>query len=175
MTDQVRQFTVDAEDDGIRLDRWFKRHLPDASFNAVSRWARTGQIRVPPADPVTVAKTAAKPKKERPRLSDDQEAFADSLVIYRDKSALVLNKPPGLATQGGTKTTEHVDGLLDGLWFDGEQRPKLVHRLDKDTSGVLWWPAPHGRRRLSPKAFPAAPHAKSIGRSSLACRPLKTA
>ena len=156
MTDQVRQFTVDAEDDGIRLDRWFKRHLPDASFNAVSRWARTGQIRVdgkratpgdrieagqqirvPPADPVTVAKTAAKPKKERPRLSDDQEAFADSLVIYRDKSALVLNKPPGLATQGGTKTTEHVDGLLDGLWFDGEQRPKLVHRLDKDTSGVL--------------------------------------
>lgn len=157
MTDQVRQFTVDAEDDGIRLDRWFKRHLPDASFNTVSRWARTGQlrvdgkratpgdrieagqqIRVPPADTVTTAtKANAKPKKERPRLSDDQATFAESLVIHMDKSALVLNKPPGLATQGGTKTTEHVDGLLDALWFDADQRPKLVHRLDKDTSGVL--------------------------------------
>lgn len=157
MNDQVRQFTVDSEDDGIRLDRWFKRHLPDASFNTVSRWARTGQlrvdgkratpgdrieagqqIRVPPADAVVPAtKANAKPKRERPQLTADQEAFADSLVIYRDKSALVLNKPPGLATQGGTKTTEHVDGLLDGLWFDGEQRPKLVHRLDKDTSGAL--------------------------------------
>ena len=157
MTDQVRQFTVDAEDDGIRLDRWFKRHLPDASFNTVSRWARTGQlridgkratpgdriaagqqIRVPPADAVTTeTKAKAKPKKERPRLSDDQAAFAESLVIHMDKSGLVLNKPPGLATQGGTKTTEHVDGLLDALWFDADQRPKLVHRLDKDTSGVL--------------------------------------
>ena len=157
MNDQVRQFTVDAEDDGIRLDRWFKRHLPDASFNTVSRWARTGQlrvdgkratpgdrieagqqIRVPPADAATTAtQSKARPKRERQQLTEDQEAFADSLVIYRDKSALVLNKPPGLATQGGTKTTEHVDGLLDALWFDGEQRPKLVHRLDKDTSGVL--------------------------------------
>lgn len=153
MSDQVRQFTVDAEDDGIRLDRWFKRHLPDASFNTVSRWARTGQlrvdgkratpgdrieagqqIRVPPADPVT---PNAKPKKERPRLTDDQMAFAESLVIHKDKAALVLNKPPGLATQGGTKTIEHVDGLLDALWFEADQRPKLVHRLDKDTSGVL--------------------------------------
>lgn len=154
MSEQVRQFTVDAEDDGIRLDRWFKRHLPDASFNTVSRWARTGQlrvdgkratpgdrieagqqIRVPPADPVTPAN--AKPKKERPRLTDDQMAFAESLVIHKDRAALVLNKPPGLATQGGTKTTEHVDGLLDALWFEADQRPKLVHRLDKDTSGVL--------------------------------------
>mgnify|MGYP000953700938 CR=1 FL=1 len=155
MTDNVRQFTVDAEDDGIRLDRWFKRHLPDASFNLVSRWARTGQlrvdgkratpgdrieagqqIRVPPADPVVATKTA-KPKKERPRLTDDQMAFAEALVIHKDKAALVLNKPPGLATQGGTKTTEHVDSLLDALWFEADQRPKLVHRLDKDTSGVL--------------------------------------
>ncbi|NBU84028.1 MAG: RluA family pseudouridine synthase [Sphingomonadaceae bacterium] len=153
MNDHVRQFTVDAEDDGIRLDRWFKRHLPDASFNAVSRWARTGQlridgkratpgdriesgqqIRVPPAEPVVAS---AKPKKERPRLTEDQMAFAESFVIHKDRSALVLNKPPGLATQGGTKTTEHVDGLLDALWYELDQRPKLVHRLDKDTSGVL--------------------------------------
>ena len=151
-TDEVRQFTVDAEDDGIRLDRWFKRHLPEASFNIVSRWARTGQlrldgkraapgdrieagqeIRVPPAEPPK----EAKPKKERPPLSEDQVAFAQSLDFHRDASALVLNKPPGLATQGGTKTKDHVDGLLDALRYDAETRPKLVHRLDKDTSGAL--------------------------------------
>ncbi len=150
----VRQFRVAADDDGIRLDRWFKRHLPDTSFNIVSRWARTGQlrvdgaradpgdrvatgqmIRVPPAEPVKAS--AAKPKSDRPPLSDDQTAFAREMVIHQDSQAIVLNKPPGLATQGGTKTFEHVDGLLDALQFEAEGRPKLVHRLDKDTSGAL--------------------------------------
>ncbi len=151
-SDDVRQFTVGADDDGIRLDRWFKRHLPEATFNIVSRWARTGQlrldgkraapgnrieagqvIRVPPADPPK----SAKPEKERAQLSDDQIAFARTLDFHRDRSALVLNKPPGLAVQGGTKTKDHVDGLLDALQYDAEMRPRLVHRLDKDTSGVL--------------------------------------
>ena len=154
---EVRQFTVDAEDDGIRLDRWFKRHLPDASFNIVSRWARTGQlrvdgkraapgdrieqgqvIRVPPAEPVSeAAAAAAKPKVERKTLSEDEIAFVNEIVIHRDPQAIVVNKPPGLATQGGTKTKTHLDGLLDGLENEAGQRPKLVHRLDKDTSGVL--------------------------------------
>lgn len=152
--DAIRQFTVDADDDGIRLDRWFQRNLPDASFNIVSRWARTGQlrvdgkraqpgdriaagqqIRVPPADPAQ--KTSARPVKKRRELSEDEQDFAQSLVIHKDAAALVINKPPGLATQGGTKTSEHVDGLLDALWFEAEGRPKLVHRLDKDTSGAL--------------------------------------
>jgi 23S rRNA pseudouridine955/2504/2580 synthase len=149
---QVRQFTVAPDDDGIRLDRWFKRHLPDASFNIVSRWARTGQlrvdgkraapgdrleagqqIRVPPAE----APANPRPKVERPRLSDDEIAFVNEIVIHRDPQAIVVNKPPGLATQGGTKTRTHLDGLLDGLADEAGQRPKLVHRLDKDTSGVL--------------------------------------
>ncbi len=158
MSDDVRTFTVKPDDDDIRLDRWFKRHLPDASFNLVSRWARTGQlrvdgkratpgdrikagqsIRVPPADTAAKAALEAKPKrvKPRPELSADETAFAQDMVIHKDGAALVLNKPPGLATQGGTKTDEHVDGLLDALWFDAEGRPKLVHRLDKDTSGAL--------------------------------------
>lgn len=151
---EVRQFAVGADDDGIRLDRWFKRHLPDASFNIVSRWARTGQlrvdgaratpgdriaagqvIRVPPAEPAKPE--TARPQRPRARLSPEQEDFAREMVIHRDPQALVLNKPPGLATQGGTKTTEHVDALLDGLMFELESRPKLVHRLDKDTSGAL--------------------------------------
>lgn len=150
----VRQFTVSVDDDGIRLDRWFKRHLPDASFNIVSRWARTGQlrvdgaratpgdriqagqvIRVPPAEPPK--ETTARPKKARPQLTPEQIEFAESMVIHRDAQAIVLNKPPGLATQGGTKTHDHVDQLLDGLYFELDTRPKLVHRLDKDTSGAL--------------------------------------
>ncbi|WP_294339148.1 RluA family pseudouridine synthase [uncultured Sphingomonas sp.] len=151
----VREFKVGADDDGIRLDRWFKRHMADVSFNTVSRWARTGQLRVdgaraepgarlsagqilrvPPAEAPTPA-AASRPKRERTPLTDDQIDFARSMVIHRDPQAIVLNKPPGLATQGGTKTTEHVDGLLDALQFDAEGRPKLVHRLDKDTSGAL--------------------------------------
>ena len=149
----VRTFKVGADDDGIRLDRWFKRNLPDTSFTSVAMWARTGQlridgaratpgdrvalgqlIRVPPADPV---REDAPKKKERVELSDEQNTYVREMVIHRDAQAIVINKPPGLATQGGTKTTEHVDGLLDGLEFDGESRPKLVHRLDKDTSGAL--------------------------------------
>jgi len=151
--DNVRQFSVAPDDDGIRLDRWFKRHLPDTSFTTVAKWARTGQlrvdgaratpgdriaagqqIRVPPAEPV---RTDAPKKRERPPLSAEQTEFVRDLVIHRDAQAIVINKPPGFATQGGTKTHEHVDGLLDGLRFDGESRPKLVHRLDKDTSGAL--------------------------------------
>ncbi|MGB5076126.1 MAG: RluA family pseudouridine synthase, partial [Sphingorhabdus sp.] len=149
----IRQFVVQPDDDGIRLDRWFKRHLPDASFNMVSRWARTGQLRVdgkratpgdrleagqqlrvPPADP---AVAAARPARKRRELTDDEMEFAQALVIHKDDAALVINKPAGLATQGGTKTETHVDGLLDALCFEQDGRPKLVHRLDKDTSGVL--------------------------------------
>ncbi|HEV2748110.1 MAG TPA: RluA family pseudouridine synthase [Allosphingosinicella sp.] len=151
-SDQVRQFTVSAEDDGIRLDRWFKRNLADASFNLVSRWSRTGQlrvdgkraapgdrieagqvIRVPPAEPTI----APRPRVERRALSGDEIAYVNEMVIHRDGAAIVVNKPPGLATQGGTRTSTHLDGLLDGLADERGERPKLVHRLDKDTSGVL--------------------------------------
>ena len=153
MSGEVRIFTVSPDDDGIRLDRWFKRNVPDASFNTVSRWARTGQlrldgrraapgdrveagqtVRVPPAEPAA----AAAPKEVQRRvLSEDEAAFVRELVIHEDAQAFVLNKPPGLATHGGTKTAQHLDGLLDGLAEDEQGRPKLVHRLDKDTSGAL--------------------------------------
>ncbi len=151
----VRQFTVSAEDDGIRLDRWFKRHLEATSYTTVAKWARTGQLRidgaratpgdrlaagqvlrVPPAEPVRTDAPKAAARARTP-LTPDEEAFIQELVIHKDCQAIIINKPPGLATQGGTKTTEHVDGLLDGLTFESEGRPKLVHRLDKDTSGAL--------------------------------------
>jgi 23S rRNA pseudouridine955/2504/2580 synthase len=149
----VRTFTVTDDDDGIRLDRWFKRHLPDVSFNLVSRWARTGQlrvagkravpgdrleagqeIRVPPVEPAT-AKPARRQVRRDP-LTAEEEQYVRDMVIFQDEHAFVLNKPPGLATQGGTKTTQHLDRLLDGIG-DERGRPKLVHRLDKDTSGAL--------------------------------------
>ena len=153
MSDAVRQFTVGYDDEGIRVDRWFKRHLPDTSFTTVAKWARTGQLRVDgarvgPGDRLQAGQVLRVPppeperpdvrgQRERPPLSDDEAAFAREMVIHKDAQALVLNKPPGLATQGGTKTDEHVDKLLDALLYDLESRPKLVHRLDKDTSGAL--------------------------------------
>lgn len=157
MSDAVRQFTITPDDDGIRVDRWFKRHLEGTSFTVVAKWARTGQLRldgarVGPGDrvaagqvlrvpPAEAPRTDAKPQRQRPPLSEDEARFAREMVIHKDAQALVLNKPPGLATQGGTKTTAHVDGLLDALRYEapGEEgtRPKLVHRLDKDTSGAL--------------------------------------
>jgi 23S rRNA pseudouridine955/2504/2580 synthase len=153
-TDQVRSFTVAEDDDGIRLDRWFKRHLPDVSFNTVSRWARTGQLRVDgkravPGDRLEVGQVLRVPPAEaapaegaRPArivkpLTEDEQTFVQEMVIARGRDWLLLDKPPGLATQGGTKTNQHLDRLLDGLADDEGNRPKLVHRLDKDTSGVL--------------------------------------
>jgi len=150
MSDVVRQFTVQPDDDGVRLDRWFKRHLPQVGFATISRWARTGQIRVDgkradPADRLAAGQVLRVPPggsdpqrapKARRELSEDEIALADSMVLTQDRAAIVLNKPPGLATQGGSGTKQHVDGLLDAFAPEGP-RPRLVHRLDKDTSGVL--------------------------------------
>lgn len=153
--DAVRQFTIGRDDAGARLDRWFKRHLPQVGFATVSRWARTGQIRldgkradvdtrleagqvlrVPPGNATPVG-APAKGQRARKPLTEEQVRLAESMVLEKDRAAIVLNKPPGLATQGGSGTHEHVDGLLDAFAADGEPRPRLVHRLDKDTSGVL--------------------------------------
>jgi 23S rRNA pseudouridine955/2504/2580 synthase len=175
MTDSIidaRSFTVAEDDDGIRLDRWFRRHMPDASFNIVSRWARTGQlrvdgkriapgdrilagqvIRVPPLESAPAAAKPTKPKRERPPLSPEDEELVQSIVLHKDRAAIVIDKPAGLATQGGTKTERHLDGLLDGLQFEAESRPKLVHRLDKDTSGVLLLARSAGAAAYFSKSF----------------------
>lgn len=153
MSDDVRQFTVGRDDEGVRLDRWFKRHLPAVGFATVSRWARTGQIRVdgkradvdtrlaagqvlrvPPGGTLPAGGRAAPRRKP---LSEAQLELATGMVLEQDRAAIILNKPPGLATQGGSGTHEHVDGLLDAFASDTGPRPRLVHRLDKDTSGVL--------------------------------------
>lgn len=155
-SDAVRQFTVKADDNDVRLDRWFKRHLPQVSFAMVSRWARTGQIRVdgkradvdtrlttgqvlrvPPAGGPLPLAGGGKGARVRKPLTEEQIHLAQDIVLEQDRAAIIINKPPGLATQGGSGTHEHVDGLLDAYAHDGDPRPRLVHRLDKDTSGVL--------------------------------------
>ncbi len=147
----VNLVEVSSGDAGMRLDRWFRTHYPALKHGQLQKLLRTGQIRVdggrakanarleegqtvrvPPMDRAT-----AKAETSAAGISLDDARFVQSLVIHKDDRVLAINKPPGLAVQGGTKTRRHLDALLDGLKFKESERPRLVHRLDKDTSGVL--------------------------------------
>jgi 23S rRNA pseudouridine955/2504/2580 synthase len=148
MTREVRTLYVDAGEEGVRLDRWFKRRWPHLSHIQIQKLARSGQIRVDGARVKPETRLAAGSQvrvpplpdaphpSEAKRLDPRDAAFVRSLVIYEDEEVLALNKPSGLAVQGGTKTSRHIDRLL-GAWGEGLERPRLVHRLDRDTSGVL--------------------------------------
>ena len=145
--------TVTDQDGESRLDRWFRRHYPGLGHGNLEKLLRTGQIRVDgrraksgdrvsPGMAIRVPPFATSPgpapaAQPSPRARPQDEALLRDLIIHRDDDAIVLNKPAGLAVQGGSNTTRHVDGLLDGLRFGSSERPRLVHRLDKDTSGVL--------------------------------------
>lgn len=148
----IELFEVDAEEDDIRLDRWFRRHYPALKHGALEKLLRTGQIRIDgkrakassrllAGQKIRVPPQAAEARRETsPRSAgpDDRDVeYIRSLVIYRDEQVIALNKPAGLAVQGGTKTTRHIDAMLDALRFGMKERPRLVHRLDRDTSGVL--------------------------------------
>jgi 23S rRNA pseudouridine955/2504/2580 synthase len=148
----VETVTVRPEDGAGRLDRWFKRHYPGLTHGRLEKLLRTGQIRVDgkrahAGDPVAPGQAirvpplpetpAPSPKPSAPRARPQDVALLRDAVLYRDDWAIVVNKPAGLAVQGGTNTDRHVDALLDGLRFESKERPRLVHRLDKDTSGVL--------------------------------------
>jgi 23S rRNA pseudouridine955/2504/2580 synthase len=145
---EVKTLYVDAGEDGVRLDRWFKRRWPHLTHIQIQKLARSGQIRVDGGRAKSEDRLAAGSQVRVPPLPDAPDpgekktlpardvAFAKSLVLYEDDEVLALNKPAGLAVQGGTKTTNHIDRLLSA-WGEGLQRPRLVHRLDRDTSGVL--------------------------------------
>lgn len=149
MSRDVKTLTVGAGEEGVRLDRWLRRRWPHLTQAQIHKLARSGQLRVDggrvKADTRLVAGSVVRvpplpdPQDRRegpPPLSDQDVRFVKSLVIYEDDEVLALNKPSGLAVQGGTKTTRHVDRLLSA-WGEGPERPRLVHRLDRDTSGVL--------------------------------------
>ena len=146
----VRHLIVAKDDDGQRLDRWLKRHVPELPYTLAQKLMRQGQIRVDSkrAKAETRLKagqdvrippiaTAGDRQEQREKISDKDRAFIKSLVIYDDGDVIALNKPADLASQGGTKMKRHIDGLLDVLKNKEGVRPRLVHRLDKDTSGVL--------------------------------------
>lgn len=155
----IESATVEADEDGIRVDRWFKRHYPAVGHGLLEKLLRTGQVRLdgkrakagdrlstgqvlrlPPqvlSVHSPVDRQSPNPQSNDPHLSEQERIFAESLVIHRDSAVLVLNKPAGLATQGGSGIKRHVDGLLGYLTFGKKQRPRLVHRLDRDTTGVL--------------------------------------
>ena len=142
---------VSADEADIRLDRWFRRHFPALTQGVIQKLCRTGQVRVDgrragaatrlvPGQSVRIPPLpAAAPAVPKPALAIDArlQKEAERLVLYRDEQVLVLDKPHGLATQGGAGISRHLDGMLEALRFGSEHRPRLVHRLDRDTSGVL--------------------------------------
>ncbi|MAI89096.1 RluA family pseudouridine synthase [Ponticaulis sp.] len=153
MSADVQLIEISYEESGARLDKWFKRRFDGITQGQVEKFLRTGQIRVDGAraksntrleegqmvrvPPLPTKADIQKIKEKRAKeVSQKDAAFIRELIIYEDNDIVALNKPSGLAVQGGTNTNRHVDGMLDALG-DGEHRPRLVHRLDRDTSGVL--------------------------------------
>lgn len=150
----MKEQTVTQADDGIRLDRWFKRHCAGVPHAMLEKHLRKGMVRIDGKkaesstrvaegqtlrfpEEWTTMEPGAPPKAKRWQPSEDDIAALLKTVLHRDEHILVLNKPSGLAVQGGTGQGKNLDDMLDGLRFDAKERPKLVHRLDKDTSGVI--------------------------------------
>ncbi|WP_435140631.1 RluA family pseudouridine synthase [Pseudopelagicola sp. nBUS_19] len=148
---RVQTITVGPSDADQRLDRWFRRLFPHAAQGRIEKMCRKGEIRVDgsrvkasvrlsPGQQVRVP-PLPEPHEVRAasiaRISDNDIEMIHDTVIYRDDYIIALNKPAGLPSQGGSKQKKHVDGLSEALRFGFEDKPRLVHRLDKDTSGVL--------------------------------------
>jgi 23S rRNA pseudouridine955/2504/2580 synthase len=145
----VRQQVVARDEDGIRLDRWFATHFPQVSFGHLQKMIRTGQVRVDKGRVKTSTRLEAGQVVRIPPVDDapDKPAyvpvsnkdadFLRDLILYEDDDLYVFNKPHGLASQGGTGTKRHMDGLLKSLPNKKGETPRLVHRLDRDTSGCL--------------------------------------
>jgi 23S rRNA pseudouridine955/2504/2580 synthase len=147
----VQTLIVTPDEAGLRLDRFFTARFPGIAFSHVQRIVRKGEVRVDGKRAETSTrldegqtvrvpplKIDATPRAEMSdRRTQETRDFLKSITLYEDKDVLVLNKPFGLAVQGGSGTTRHVDGMLDALTGDDGQKPRLVHRIDKDTAGCL--------------------------------------
>lgn len=146
----VQTFQVSEDEEGMRLDRWFKRRIPALSLSHLNKIVRTGEVRVDGARVKTATRLAkgqsvrvpplnleAAPAAAAAEISPaDQRALRD-MILYEDSDLMVLDKPFGLAVQGGSGMTRHIDGMLASMPNERGDRPALVHRLDRDTSGVL--------------------------------------
>ncbi len=153
---ETRKVTADEAD--MRLDRWFKVHFPELGFGRLQKLLRTGQVRVdgkraesstrvaagqmvriPPLNmDAKVSADDAKNQKPRSRkLNADDRAAVEAMILYEDRDVMVLNKPAGLAVQGGSGLTRHLDGMLEAFRDAKGEKPRLVHRIDRDTTGIL--------------------------------------
>jgi 23S rRNA pseudouridine955/2504/2580 synthase len=152
---QFREVTAAEADQ--RLDKWFKHHFPGVTHGQLEKFLRKGEVRVdkkrfkskerlepgqvvripPLPDDASIPMKASKQTKAEYTLSDRDVADIRGMILHLDDDVIVLNKPAGIPVQGGTGQHKHIDGMLDGLRFDSDERPRLTHRLDKDTSGVL--------------------------------------
>ena len=146
----MQTVTVGGDENGMRLDRFFEARFPGLSFSHIQRIIRKGEVRVngkraQPKDRLQAGQAVRVPPlkleapKPRENASEDDKnrAFIKSITLHEDADVLVLNKPMGLAVQGGSGTVRHLDGMLEALRGKDGQRPRLVHRLDKDTAGCL--------------------------------------
>lgn len=145
----VQTRIIEAADAEMRLDRWLRREFPQLQQGRIEKMCRKGELRLDGGRVRSAARLAAgqklrippmpdsrPPAPDRPDVSDKDAEMIRACVIYRDDHIIALNKPPGIPVQGGSKQMRHIDGLAAALCFGGE-KPRLVHRLDKDTSGVL--------------------------------------
>jgi 23S rRNA pseudouridine955/2504/2580 synthase len=147
----VQQLVVTADENEMRIDRFLESRFPQLSFSHIQRIVRKGELRVngkradskdrlEEGQTVRIPPLKLDPQESRPRSAKadgDTLEFLRSITLYEDEDVMVLNKPAGLAVQGGSGTTRHVDQMLDVLTDKSGQKPRLVHRLDKDTAGCL--------------------------------------
>ncbi len=148
---KVQTITVGPGDADQRLDRWLRRMFPHVPQGRIEKMCRKGELRVDGGR--VKANTRLEPGQDvripplpdpgpslgvrKPRVTEADARFIQSCVLWKDDHIIALNKPPGLPVQGGSKLTRHVDGLAEGLKFGLDEKPRLVHRLDKDTWGLL--------------------------------------
>ncbi|WP_072392779.1 RluA family pseudouridine synthase [Hyphomicrobium sp. CS1GBMeth3] len=155
VSERVETIEVAEREAGMRLDRWFRLHFPEVTHGYLQKLLRSGQVRVDArrveakerleaGAQVRVPKAARTPREESPaakaqalRASEADRKLIESIILYEDDDVLVLDKPFGIAVQGGTGTRRHIDGMLAGMIDRFGDRPRLVHRLDRDTTGVL--------------------------------------
>jgi 23S rRNA pseudouridine955/2504/2580 synthase len=152
MSAPVETIEIKRNEAGLRLDRWFKLHFPDVGYGYLQKLLRSGQVRVDSkrvqanvrleaGQQVRVPHVARTPAKAQSsgvaRASEADRALIEKAILFEDDHVLVLNKPFGIAVQGGSGTKRHIDGMLAGMTDRFGERPRLVHRLDRDTTGVL--------------------------------------
>lgn len=165
----IQQITVQGDETGMRLDRWFKVHFPGLGFGALQKLLRSGQVRVDGSRAKSQTRLEAGQTVRVPPLPTDAKASAgltrntiksqgdgevlSQMLLYEDKKVYVFNKPAGLAVQGGSGLNRHVDGMLEAWRDKAGQKPRLVHRLDRETSGVLVVARTRGAAAALTKSF----------------------